>query len=189
MERNSGICADLWDGGVDHGAVHHAAKCVPQAESGEKPGPDGLYLCRHGLWQDLFCAKVLEKRRHIYLSCGDRRWDESALPARGTVVLDDMHLLDESRRSFVRGLIADPEIWLILVNRSPVPSWLMPEYVNMGFIVISENDMCLGKKEIRGYLDSLGLSYTEEGLQYLTDTAEGKRLYRAPRGAENGRGA
>ena len=126
-----------------------------------------------GYGKTSFAQRFLEKRRHIYLSCGDRRWDESALPARGTVVLDDMHLLDESRRSFVRGLIADPEIWLILVNRSPVPSWLMPEYVNMGFIVISENDMCLGKKEIRGYLDSLGLSYTEEGLQYLTDTAEG----------------
>ena len=126
-----------------------------------------------GYGKTSFAQRFLEKRRHIYLSCRDRRWDESALPARGTVVLDDLHLLDESRRSFVRGLIADPEIWLILVNRSPVPSWLMPEYVNMGFIVISENDMRLGKKEIRGYLDSLGLSYAEEGLQYLTDTAEG----------------
>ncbi len=33
--------------------------------------------------------------------------------------------------------------------------------------------MRLGKKEIQGYLDSLGLSYTKEGLQYLADTAEG----------------
>lgn len=126
-----------------------------------------------GYGKTSFAQRFLEKRRHIYLSCGERRWDESSFPAQGIVVLDDLHLLDESRRGFVKGLIVNPEIWLILINRSPVPSWLMPEYVNMGFIVISEKDMRLGKKEIRGYLESLGLSYTEEGLQYLADTAEG----------------
>ena len=126
-----------------------------------------------GFGKTAFVQKTLEKRSHVYLSCGNWRWDERDVPERGTVVLDDLHLLDKPRRELVKRLAADPEIWLILINRSPVPSWLMPEYVNMGFIVISENDMRLGKKEIRGYLDSLGLSYAEEGLQYLTDTAEG----------------
>lgn len=126
-----------------------------------------------GFGKTAFVQKTLEKRRHLYLSCGNRRWDERDVPERGTVVLDDLHLLDEPRRELVKRLAADPEIWLILINRSPVPSWLMPEYVNIGFIVISEKDMRLGKKEIQGYLDSLGLSYTKEGLQYLADTAEG----------------
>ena len=126
-----------------------------------------------GYGKTAFVQRVLEKRRHLYLSCGNRRWDEGSLPSQGIVVLDDLHLLDEPRRELVKRLAADPEIWLILINRSPVPSWLMPEYVNIGFIVISEKDMRLGKKEIQGYLDSLGLSYTKEGLQYLADTAEG----------------
>ncbi|ANU56050.1 LuxR family transcriptional regulator [Acutalibacter muris] len=126
-----------------------------------------------GFGKTAFVQKTLEKRSHVYLSCGNWRWDERDVPERGTVVLDDLHLLDEPRRELVKRLAADPEIWLILINRSPVPSWLMPEYVNIGFIVISEKDMRLGKKEIQGYLDSLGLSYTKEGLQYLADTAEG----------------
>lgn len=126
-----------------------------------------------GYGKTAFVQRVLEKRSHVYLSCGNWRWDERDVPERGTVVLDDLHLLDEPRRELVKRLAADPEIWLILINRSPVPSWLMPEYVNIGFIVISEKDMRLGKKEIQGYLDSLGLSYTKEGLQYLADTAEG----------------
>ncbi len=126
-----------------------------------------------GYGKTAFVQKYLGKRRHVYLSCGDRRWDESALWGQGIVVLDDLHLLDEQRRKPVKGLIAHLDTWLVLVSRSPVPSWLMPEYVNMGFIVLSENDMRLGKKEIRSYLDSLGLSYTEEGLRYLVDTAEG----------------
>jgi len=126
-----------------------------------------------GFGKTAFVQKTLEKRSHVYLSCGNWRWDERDVPERGTVVLDDLHLLDKPRRELVKRLAADPEIWLILINRSPVPSWLMPEYVNIGFIVISEKDMRLGKKEIQGYLDSLGLSYTKEGLQYLADTAEG----------------
>lgn len=126
-----------------------------------------------GFGKTAFVQKTLEKRSHVYLSCGNWRWDERDVPERGTVVLDDLHLLDEPRRELVKRLAADPEIWLILINRSPVPSWLMPEYVNIGFIVISEKDMRLRKKEIQGYLDSLGLSYTKEGLQYLADTAEG----------------
>ncbi len=132
-----------------------------------------------GYGKTSFVENHLAARKYIYLNCSDRRWNEEALPretktdGRRTVVIDDLHLLDEDRRKLVKDLAARPDVWLILVSRSPVPSWLMPEYVNIGFIVISEKDMRLGKKEIRGYLDSLGLSYTEEGLQYLTDTAEG----------------
>ena len=40
-----------------------------------------------GYGKTSFAQRFLEKRRHIYLSCRDRRWDESALPARGKGVL------------------------------------------------------------------------------------------------------
>lgn len=126
-----------------------------------------------GYGKTSFLQKFLAKRRHVYLSCSDRRWDESALPAQGTVALDDLHLLDESRRELVKSLVASPDIWLILVSRSPVPAWLMPEYVNMGFMILSEADLKLGRREIAGFLDSLGLAYTGDELQFLAEHSDG----------------
>lgn len=106
-----------------------------------------------GYGKTTFVQKYLAKRRHTYLNCGNRRWDENDIPAQGIVVLDDLHLLDESRREIVRSIVTMPEVWLIIVSRSPVPAWLMPEYINVGFMIISENDLRLGRKEIAGYLD------------------------------------
>ena len=126
-----------------------------------------------GYGKTSFLQKFLAKRRHTYLSCSDRRWDESNLPAQGIVALDDLHLLDESRRELVKSLISNPNVWLILVSRSPVPAWLMPEYVNVGFMILSEADLKLGRREIGGYLDSLGIAYTEDSLELLTRSSEG----------------
>ncbi len=126
-----------------------------------------------GYGKTAFVQRVLEKRRHLYLSCGNRRWDEGSLPSQGIVVLDDLHLLDEFRRGYVRRLVTAPGIWLILINRSPVPAWLMAEYVNEGFIIISESDLRLGKPEIAGYLNSLGIPCTGEGLQLLAEHSDG----------------
>lgn len=121
--------------------------------------------------------KHLGRRRHVYLSCADRSWDVSAFPAseqgRQLVVIDDLHLLNEERRDLVRSLVSRHDIWLILVSRSPVPSWLMPEYINIGFMIISESDLCLGKQEIAGYLDSLAIEYTGEDLDTLQKSTQG----------------
>ncbi|WP_322198810.1 LuxR C-terminal-related transcriptional regulator [Acutalibacter intestini] len=126
-----------------------------------------------GYGKTSFVQKYLAKRCHTYLSCADRRWGESEFPAQGIVVLDDLHLLDEPRRKLVRNLMTAPEVWLILISRSPVPAWLMPEYINVGFMIINENDLRLGSREIGGYLDNLGLKYTPEGLELLVKNSEG----------------
>ncbi len=126
-----------------------------------------------GYGKTTFVQKYLAKRRHTYLNCGNRRWDENDIPAQGIVALDDLHLLDESRRELVKSLISNPNVWLILVSRSPVPAWLMPEYVNVGFMILSEADLKLGRREIGGYLDSLGIAYTEDSLELLTRSSEG----------------
>ncbi len=126
-----------------------------------------------GYGKTAFIQKYREKCRPAYLDCGNRRWDESDVPAQGIVVLDNLHLLEESRREMVRRIIAAPDVWLILISRSPVPAWLMPEYINVGFMVIKETDLGLGRQEIAGYLDRLGISYTEDGLQFLTEKSKG----------------
>lgn len=126
-----------------------------------------------GYGKTTFVQKYMEKRRHTYLNCGNRRWDEDDIPDQRVVVLDNLHLLDGTRREMVKGITTVPDVWLILIGRSPVPTWLMPEYINVGFMIISENDLCLGRQEISGYLNRLGISYTQDGLQFLAENSQG----------------
>ena len=125
-----------------------------------------------GYGKTAFVQKYFGKRRYAYFDCGDRRWGRDDLPCSGTVVLDGLHRLDETRQELVRELINRPDIWLIFISRSPVPAWLMPEYVNVGFMMIHESDLHLGKHEIAGYLDGMGIAYTAKGLECLTRSEE-----------------
>lgn len=139
--------------------------------------------------------QYLKNRRYQYLSCGEdivgllalakdtpegrkenRRGKErdTETESRMVVVLDDLHLLKnaEGRRA-VLNLCGREDVWIILVCRSPVPSWLMPPYVNDGFIVITEADLCLGEKEIAAYMELQGIALTEEELSAVCKKCQG----------------
>ena len=114
-------------------------------------------------------------KKCTYFSCEELPWDMGSLPpedpqrrSRLAVVIDDLHRLgsDELRERAVE-LAQRRDVWLILISRSPIPSWLLPRYVEDGFIVISENDLRLGREEIVGCLEAFGIDYTEEDVQYL----------------------
>ncbi len=125
--------------------------------------------------------QYLSGRKYCYLSCEALPWSTGALPppepgraGRRVVVIDDLHRLKSAElRKEILALEQRQDLWLILVSRSPIPAWLMPCYVRDGFIVISENDLHMGREEITGYLSARGISFTEENIQYLQDTAEG----------------
>lgn len=88
-------------------------------------------------------------------------------------MIDDLQFLDAERREIVRSFVQRPDIWLILVSRSPVPGWLMPEYINLGFMVLNENDLRLREPEITAYLDKMEVAYTEEDIVTLVKTTQG----------------
>ncbi len=93
---------------------------------------------------------------------------------RTVMVVDDMHLLrDGEGRRAVLSLVGRKDIWLILICRSPIPSWLMPFYIKGGFLVITEDDLRLGEKEISAYMESQGLTVTEEELAFVTERSQG----------------
>lgn len=94
--------------------------------------------------------------------------------SRTVVVLDDLHLLKntEGRRAAI-ALAGREDIWLIFVCRSPIPSWLMPPYVRDGFIIITEDDLCLWEKEITGYMETQGIELTEEELASVCKKCRG----------------
>ncbi len=125
--------------------------------------------------------QYLSGRRYTYLSCEELPWEDGALPAeepgrqnRRVVVIDDLHRLkSEELRREILALEEREDIWLILISRSPLPAWLMPQHIKSVFVVISEKDLRMGRSEIAAYLEARGIAYTEEDIQYLQNTAEG----------------
>ena len=125
--------------------------------------------------------QYLSGRRYTYLSCEELPWEDGALPSeepgrqnRRIVVIDNLHRLkSEELRQEILALEEREDIWLILVSRSPLPAWLMPRHIKSVFVVVSEDDLRMGRDEITAYLDARGVVYTEEDIQYLQNTAEG----------------
>ena len=125
--------------------------------------------------------QYLSGRRYTYLSCEELPWEDGALPRLEpgrqkcrVVVIDDLHRLkSEELRQEILALEEREDIWLILVSRSPLPAWLMPRHIKSVFVVVSEDDLRMGRDEITAYLDARGVVYTEEDIQYLQNTAEG----------------
>ena len=141
-----------------------------------------VYLCgATGYGKTELVRRYLSGRRYTYLSCEELPWEDGALPPaepgrqnRRIVVIDDLHRLkSEELRREILALEERDDIWLILVSRSPIPAWLMPRHIKSVFVVISEKDLRMGRREIAAYLDSRGIAYTEEDMQLLEVTAEG----------------
>ncbi len=144
--------------------------------------PQTVYLYgATGYGKTELVRQYLSGRRYIYLSCEELPWEAGALPRsepgrqnRRVVVIDDLHRLkSEKLRQEILALEEREDIWLILVSRSPLPAWLMPRHIKSVFVVISEDDLRMGRDEITAYLDARGVVYTEEDIQYLQNTAEG----------------
>ena len=144
--------------------------------------PQTVYLYgATGYGKTELVRQYLSGRRYTYLSCEELPWEDGALPAeepgrqnRRVVVIDDLHRLksEELRREII-ALEEREDIWLILISRSPLPAWLMPQHIKSVFVVISEKDLRMGRSEIAAYLEARGIAYTEEDIQYLQNTAEG----------------
>ena len=139
--------------------------------------------------------QYLENRRYRYVSCEE---DTAALVAlaedapkgmtegmpkgrkgpenetRTVVVLDDLHLLKSAEgRKAALALAGWEDVWLIMICRSPVPAWLMPFYVRDGFLIITEDDLCLGEKEITAFMEAQGIKLTEEELASVCKKSRG----------------
>ena len=128
--------------------------------------------------------QYLSRRRYRYISCAEDTAElteaaqssgkEKEGEPRTVVVADDLHLLKNAEgRKAVLSLAGRPDIWLILICRSPIPAWLMPLYIKGGFLVITEDDLRLGGKEISAYMDSQGLTATEEEVAFVAVRSQG----------------
>lgn len=141
--------------------------------------------------------QYLKNRRYRYISCventaaltalaedvpegmpkgreGNRKGKDAKNESQTVIVLDDLHLLkNESGRRAVLALVGWEDVWLILIGRSPLPSWLIPPYVRRSFFVITEDDLSLGEMEITAYMETQGISLTEEELAIVCKKSRG----------------
>ena len=136
--------------------------------------------------------QYLSRRRYHYISCAEdaaglmetaetaqeaashSSGKEKEAQPRTVMVVDDMHLLKNAEgRKAVLSLAGRQDIWPILICRSPIPAWLMPLYIKGGFLVITEDDLRLGEKEISAYMDSQGLTATEEEVAFVAVRSQG----------------
>lgn len=144
--------------------------------------PQTVYLYgATGYGKTELVRQYLSGRRYTYLSCEELPWEsgvfsrsEHGKQGRRIVVVDDLQRLrSEELRQEIIALEEREDIWLILISRSPIPAWLMPQHVKSVFVVISEKDLRMGRNEIAAYLETRGIAYTEEDMQLLSVTAEG----------------
>ncbi len=92
----------------------------------------------------------LMKRRYEYYSmCHDDIAEINANEfhtQKRIVVIDDLHSLFEPKKrraafETLRQLVNNPNVWLIMLSRCPLPAWLMPLYVERSFVTIAESDL------------------------------------------------
>jgi len=113
--------------------------------------------------------QYLFNRRYQYISCKERNWKIKGSST--IVVIDDLHLLrHEEERNNILELVRQPDIWLILIGRSSMPTWLISSYVKEGFINITEEDLSLQEEEMMEFLnraDKISIVYYPEINSYM----------------------
>ncbi len=138
-----------------------------------------------GSGKTAFAADFLARKRYSYFSASDSGAEEIAKAVQkrtapkqeksstdyeekspAILVLDDLHLLEtpEERGDFERlidELSGRKDIWLILISRCPMPSWLKILYIKHIFVVIGEEKLLLTVKEQESYFEKWGLMPTE----------------------------
>ncbi|MDO4475345.1 MAG: LuxR C-terminal-related transcriptional regulator [Lachnospiraceae bacterium] len=124
-----------------------------------------------------FVQQILKSRNYDYFSCASQDLSELLqLPGKGCkiLVIDDLHALrGEQSRRYICRLLSLKSVWLILINRAPMPSWLIDACVRAGTIVISEGDLHLHKNEIRELMDQHDIQINEKDLRFAEENSEG----------------
>lgn len=128
--------------------------------------------------------QYLASRRYAYISCAQGGWDLAALPAmekkagdgaaKSVVVIDDLHQLkNEEKQREIFSLLEREDVWLLLISRSQVPPWLLPAYMQTGFLVIPEEDFRLGETEAAAVLARFGVEAKKEELSQMVKDSQG----------------
>lgn len=123
--------------------------------------------------------KMLSGKKYSYLSCSEWEWDKKLTDYidKDIFVLDDMYLLrDKEKQQQVNDLLYSGKVWFIMINRSPIPSWLMSSFMDLNFLVISENELLLTKSDVKKYFNQIGIKASDDDIDFIVRSSEGNQL-------------
>ncbi|MCD8337969.1 MAG: LuxR C-terminal-related transcriptional regulator [Lachnospiraceae bacterium] len=134
-----------------------------------------------GTGKTAFIRYFLGEKGYDYYSAPEMDPDQIPIPPTGerrTIVLDDLYAVTDPRLQAdyaqkIRQLLRQRFVWLILVSRSRMPRWLLPIQMQNEFCVIPEESFLLTRDQQALYLETSGVSLSEE---------EAERVWRQSRG-------
>lgn len=122
--------------------------------------------------------QYFKKDKYIYIPCRQNSCDLSVIPddcgRTVTVVIDNVNAIDSDElRSEIKELCREKKLWVIILGRSMMPSWLYDTVVTCHMLIIPEEDLALNEEGIDKYMRSEGIILSEEELHFQRKCCEG----------------
>ncbi|MDY2847876.1 MAG: hypothetical protein SOU50_06620, partial [Oscillospiraceae bacterium] len=116
--------------------------------------------------------------KYTYILCRQNHCDLSPIPESSphtvTVVIDNVNAAESSEiRNSILSLCGRKNLWVLIIGRSRMPSWLFNTFITKSMALITEDDIALPEEGIDQYMRSEGIILTEEELRYLKKCSEG----------------
>ncbi|OON87383.1 hypothetical protein BXO88_03670 [Oribacterium sp. C9] len=129
-------------------------------------------------WGKTAAAEYFYRRKNpLILRCADGRIkDTEKLDSfKGSVVIiEDLHWISEEESiRFVRKLLREKGIHVIILTRGGVPKYLAAEEMDLDFVRIQERDFAFTEKEIIQYFSERGQELCPEDVEPITRTSRG----------------
>ncbi|MDD3362056.1 MAG: LuxR C-terminal-related transcriptional regulator [Hespellia sp.] len=117
----------------------------------------------------------LRKKPHLTISGVEGFFDTMPLPEtihQPVVVIDDISFLKEEESiTYLGTLLEQPDIWFILIGRSPLPLWLQEKLLSRRILFAVEKDLMWNPQQTRKFLADFEVEVTpEEAEQIAKDT-------------------
>lgn len=141
-----------------------------------------------GFGKTSFVFDYFKRRRFHYFSAYNNEASDIAMcyeklsGQEAIVVIDNLEnvLASEEREAYyeiLEDMIADRNVWLILISRAAIPAWIMPLYIQRIFTIIGESELCFSDQEFQEYLSKWDITLMSEAEQCLHEYAHGFPLF------------
>lgn len=122
--------------------------------------------------------QYFKKDKYIYIPCRQNSCDLSVIPDECgravTVVIDNVNAIDSDElRSEIKELCRRKMLWVIILGRSMMPSWLYDTVITCHMLIIPEDNLALNEEGIDKYMRSEGIILSEEELHFQRKCCEG----------------
>lgn len=116
--------------------------------------------------------------KYIYIPCRQNSCEMSLVPEKSgrtaAVVIDNVHAVESADiRSGIKALCGRKDLWVIIIGRSRMPSWLFDTFITRNMLLITEEDLALSEEDIDKYMRAEGIILTEEELRFQKQCSEG----------------